>query len=442
MMTRRTVLRGLGTAVALPFLESALPIRALASQKTVAAPVRMAFVFVPNGMSMDQWRPSATGVLSELPTLLKPLERVRGSVTMLSGLAQHGADNQGDGPGDHARSAAAWLTGVHPLKTAGANIHNGISVDQVAAQKLGHLTRFRSFELGCEPGGQSGDCDSGYSCAYSSNIAWAGESTPIAKEINPRLVFERLMGDGTNHPEALSRRAAYQRSVLDFVLEEAKSLQQTLSGRDRQKIDEYLTSVREIEQRMERFESASAEAKRAGIQEPAGIPGDFGEHIRLMGDMMILAFQSDQTRVATMMIANEGSNRSYPVIGVREGHHEMSHHGSDPHKLEMKRRIDEFHIRQLAYMLERMQSIDEGGTSLLDQTMLVFGAGISDGNRHNHNDLPILLAGKGGGWLKGGRHYQYADQTPMANLFLSMLGRMGLNIEKLGDSTGRLRELL
>ncbi len=427
--------------MALPLLEGMLPTTALASAPK-SRTIRMAFLFVPNGINMADWTPATVGANYELPYILEPLTKVRESVSVLTGLTQKNAFALGDGPGDHARSAAAWLTGVHPRKTSGADIKAGISADQVAAIRMGKLTPFPSIELGCERGAQAGDCDSGYSCAYSSSISWRGESTPVAKEVNPRLVFERLFGNGNTEEatESQELRTRYKRSVLDFVLEDASDLKGRLGNRDRQKLDEYFTSVREIEQRLAKFDKANVQVQ-GGVRIPTGVPQDYEEHIRLMADMMILAFQTDLTRVGTFMFANEGSNRSYRMIGVSEGHHDVSHHGRDKSKLEKKREIDRFHSRQLAYMLERMQSIKEPEGSLLDNSMVVYGGGISDGDRHNHDDLPILLAGKAGGRLPGGRHVKYPNGTPMNNLFLSMLDRLGIPAETLGDSTGKLQGL-
>ena len=443
---RRTFLRGTGALMSLPLLEKMVPTTALAqSLPKAAAPVRMGFVFVPNGVNMHEWKPAVEGALSgPLPTILQPLEKVRDEINVLTGLTQHYAFANGDGPGDHARSTACWLTGVQPKKTSGADIRNGPSVDQVAAQAIGNRTRFASLEIGCERGGVSGDCDSGYSCAYSSNVSWRSETTPVAKEVNPRLVFERLFGNGKSdeQAESRSRRDFFRRSILDIVSEDASRLKGQLGTRDRRKLDEYFTGVREIEQRLTKFESSAAGEIAAGIGKPGGIPSDYAEHIRLMADMMILAFQTDSTRIATFMFANDGSNRSYAQIGVAEGHHDVSHHGGDPAKLEKKRIIDQFHVEQLAYMLNKMRSIKElGGGTLLDNSMIVYGAGISDGNRHNHDDLPILFAGGAGGNLKTGRHIVYPDQTPLTDLYMSMLDRVGVNVERLGDSRGRLQGL-
>jgi hypothetical protein len=448
-LDRRTLLRGLGTAVALPVLDAMAPASALAAAaakgaaKAASKPVRVAFLFVPNGMHMPDWTPTAEGANFELPYLLEPLKNVRSSLTVLTGLMQDKARANGDGAGDHARSASAWLTGCQPRKTDGADIKAGISADQIAAQKLGRHTRFASLELGVERGAQAGNCDSGYSCAYSSCISWRTESTPVAKEVDPRLVFERLFGnaDPAESSESRARRDRYQKSILDFVLEDAKSLQSKLGHRDQQKLDEYFTGVREIEQRLAWTEKANKDRTQSGLKAPAGIPADPGEHIRLMGDMMILAFQGDLTRVATFMFANEGSNRAYRNIGISDGHHELSHHGRAAEKQEKVRAINRFHTEQLAYILEKMQGIKEGNGTMLDNTMLIYGGGISDGDRHNHDDLPILMAGKGGGAIRTGRHVRYAKETPMNNLFVSMFDRIGIPAERIGDSTGKLQQL-
>ncbi len=441
-LDRRTFLKGLGTLMALPTLEAMAPLVYASGSGAVAAnPTRMAFVFVPNGINMAEWTPKAAGAL-EISPILQPLAELKNDISVLTGLSQQNAFALGDGPGDHARSTAAWLTGVHPRKTAGADIKNGISVDQVAAQSIGKNTRFASLESGCERSGLAGDCDSGYSCAYSSNIAWRSENTPVPKEVNPRLVFERLFGNGAkgDQDESLARRQLFNKSILDFVMEDAASLKSRLGKRDQMKMEEYFVAVRDIEQRLVAFESQAKLEAAAGIGKPQGIPGDFGDHIKLMGDMMVLAFQADLTRVATFMFANDGSNRSYAQIGISDGHHDVSHHGMQAEKLAKKKAIDTYHIEQLGYVLKKMKSIKEGNSTLLDNTLLVYGAGISDGNAHNHNNLPILLAGHGGGY-KSGQHVVYQDHTPLNNLFVTMLDRVGVKIETLGDSTGRLQGL-
>jgi hypothetical protein len=442
-ISRRTFLRGVGTAMALPLLEGMIPTSALA-QAVKAKPTRMAFIFVPNGVHMPAWTPAAEGAEFTLPSILEPLKNVKDSLTILTGLTQNNASALGDGGGDHARSSAAWLTGCHPRKTDGADIKNGISIDQLVAQHVGKYTKFPSLEIGCDGSGMAGNCDSGYSCAYSSNIAWAGEATPIAKEIDPRQVFERLFGNGdpSEGVESRKRRERYQQSILDFVASDAQKLKTRLGVRDQHKLDEYFDGVREIERRLTFAEKSNVEAKLAATDRPTGVPADMGEHIRLLGDMMVLAFQADLTRVCTFMLANDGSNRSYQSIGVPEGHHDMSHHGGDPVKQDKVRQINRFHMTQIAYVLEKMQAIKEPDGTMLDNSMVIYGAGISDGNRHNHDDLPILMAGKGGGRIKTGRHVVYKDGTPMTNLFLCMADRMGVTTDHIGDSTGRLAQLI
>ncbi len=442
-MSRRTFLRGVGTVIALPMLEAMGPVAALAGPAK-SSPKRMVFLFVPNGIHMQDWTPTSEGALAELPKILAPLDKMKGKFSILTGLTADKARPNGDGAGDHARSASAWLTGCQPRKTAGADIKAGISADQIAADKIGHLTRFRSLEIGCERGQQAGNCDSGYSCAYSSSISWRGEATPVAKEVDPRLVFDRLFsnGDPNETAEMRAKRNEFRKSVLDFALEDAKLLQTKLGAHDRRKLDEYFTSVREIEYRLAKLEQTGKEMKLEGKEIPQGIPAEYGEHLRLMGDMMILALQSDLTRVCTFMFANEGSNRPYRQIGISEGHHDLSHHGRDPGKQSKISQINTFQAQQLAYVLEKMDSVKEADGTLLDNSMVVYGSGISDGNRHNHDNLPILLAGGGGGTIKTGRHIRYANETPLTNLFLSLLDRMKVPAEKVGDSTGKLTGLL
>ena len=442
-ISRRTLLRGLGTVVALPMLEAMLPLNVLAQTASKAArPNRMAFIFVPNGVNMALWTPATEGALQLTPTL-EPLRKVQSKVSVLTGLAQHNAFALGDGGGDHARSAATWLTGCHPKKTDGADIKAGISADQLAAMRVGKRTPFESLELGCERGAMAGNCDSGYSCAYSSSISWRGESTPNAHEVDPRAVFERLFGnnDPNESEESRVRRQGFKRSILDFVLEDANRLKKQLGAKDQTKLDEYFTGVREIEDRLARVAAINSDAGSAQ-KKPTGVPGELGEHVRLMCDMMTLAFQADLTRIATFMICNDGSNRSYKDIGVPEGHHDMSHHGGDKYKLDQVAKINKFHVQQVAYFLEKLDSIHEGEGTLLDNSMILYGAGISDGDRHNHDDLPLLLAGGGAGTIKQGRHLRFEHDTPMNNLFLSMLDRMGVHAETIGDSSGRLNTLI
>ena len=410
----------------------------------LVGPKRMAFFYVPNGAHMQDWTPSKEGADFELPHILESLGPFKDELLVLTGLAQDNAAAHGDGPGDHARSLACFLTGTHPLKTDGANIRAGVSVDQVAAEHIGKTTRFPSLELGCDRGAQSGNCDSGYSCAYSSNISWRSPTTPMAKEVNPRLVFERLFANRSRNETAAQRakRELYRRSILDFVAEDASQLRNRLGLNDRRKLDEYLTAVRELERRVALAESSSAGLDASvALKKPSGVPEDNKEHIRLMADLMVLAFQGDLTRVSTFMFANEGSNKSYAFIGVPEGHHDLSHHGGDHEKHEKIKKINRFHIEQFAYFLDRLKSIREGDKTLLDNSMIVYGSGIGDGDRHNHNDLPVLLAGRGGGTIKSGRHLKYPTNTPLNNLYLAMLDRVDAKIPTLGDSSGRLTNL-
>ncbi len=442
-ISRRTVLRGLGVSVALPLLE-AMPIGSLdaGSADRGGAPLRMAFIYVPNGVHMPDWTPLSLGTDFELPMILEPLRAVKDDLLVLSGLTLNPARALGDGGGDHARAMASFLTGRHPRKTDGADLRAGISVDQLAAGVLGRSTRFPSLEIGCEGGRNAGECDHGYSCAYQSNLSWQSESTPVAKQINPRLVFDRLFGSPgggqTNGDPARSDRR--KKSILDFVGEDARRLRNVLGISDRRKLDEYLTGVRGIEQRISNARPA-LEVGGAKYPRPLGIPADYQEHLRLMSDLLALAFQSNCTRVATFVFANDGSNRSYPAIGVPDGHHDLSHHGADLAKQERIRKINRFHTAQLAELLGKLKSIPEGEGTLLDHCMIAYGSGISDGNSHSHDDLPILLAGKANGAIKGGRHIRYPRETPLTNLYLTMLDLAGVKVERFGDSTGRLSGL-
>lgn len=436
------VLRGLGASIALPFLDAMVPSFASAATQS-AAPLRMAMFFLPNGMNMAQFLPTDSGGDFKLTPTLEPLARVKDDITLLSGLCLNGARAQGDGGGDHARSAAAFLTGCHPVKTAGADIHNGISVDQVAANKIGSETRLPSLELGLDRGQVAGECDSGYSCAYVTNISWRSPVNPMPHEVNPAAVFERLFGsaDEIANVQNRARRLAERRSILDFVADDSRSLESKLGKADQQKLDEYTTSIRQIEKQIEKARLESAKPIDPGMARPAGIPEDFEQHMRLMCDLMILAFRMDLTRVSTCMVAREGSERTYRWLGLSDGHHTLSHHGHKQEKLDAIAKIDLFHVQQYAYMLEKMKSIKEGERTLLDNSMILFGAGICDGNRHNHNNLPILLAGRAGGTITPGRHVAVPENTPLCNLYLSMLDRMGVRQDRFGDSTGPLLQL-
>jgi hypothetical protein len=443
-ISRRTALKGLGVSIALPFLEAMSPALSLAggALRRRQAPRRMAFIYVPNGINMRAWTPEREGRDFELSPILAPLHRVRDDILVMSGLTCDKARPNGDGPGDHARAMAAFLTGCQARKTHGADIRVGISLDQFAAQRIGQRTRFPSLEIGCEGGRTVGNCDSGYSCAYSSTISWRTETTPLPKEINPRGLFDRLFA-GQLRGEALqsqARRQRYNQSILDFVADDATALRNRISGNDQRRLDEYMSSIRDVERRVV-VPAEDEHGDAPPIARPVGIPGDYSEHLRLMGDLLALAFQGDLTRIATFVLANDGSNRSYRAIGIPEGHHDISHHGRNPEKLAKLRRINHFHIKAFSHLVERLKAIREGDGTLLDNCMLVYGAAISDGNRHNHNELPILLAGKGGNTITTGRHVRFPDETPLTNLYVSMLDRMGVDTKSFGDSNGRLEAL-
>jgi len=434
---RRTVLRGAGVAVSLPLLEAMLP-AALATAAAPMAPTRMACIFFPNGAIMDRWKPKTKedGKGFDLNETMTSLQAHKDDLLIFTGLTQHHARANGDGGGDHARNASSFLTGAQPRKTDGADIQVGISIDQAVAQRIGDRTRLPSVELGIERGRNAGGCDSGYSCAYSTNVSWKSATTPTAKEINPRQAFERLFGNPAD-AAIQERRNKYRKSVLDFVSEDASRLQQRMGGTDRQKLDEYYTSIREIEQRLDRANHL-APKDIPEMELPAGVPKELAEHLRLMYDIMILGFQVDATRVATFMVGDAGSNRSYREVDVKNGHHELSHHRGDEKKIAQIAKIDRYLFDQFGAFLTRMKAVKEGDGNLLDNSMILYGSAISDAMRHQHDDLPILLAGKGGGTIKSGRVIDTEKETPLNNLFLSMSDRMGAGIKEIGNSTGAL----
>ncbi|HUQ95478.1 MAG TPA: DUF1552 domain-containing protein [Bryobacteraceae bacterium] len=441
-LSRRALLRGFGTAVALPFLDAMSPALA-APARSGANPIpRMAFLYVPNGIIMKDWTPSADGRNFEFPRTLKPVEAFRERLLVLSGLDHYNGQSLGDGAGDHARAGATWLTGVHPKKTQGADILAGISADQVAAREIGRQTTLPSLELALEDSRMVGNCDSGYSCAYSNTISWSSPTTPLPPEINPRAVFERLFGDGeTTDPAVRAQMAQQDRSILDFVRDDATRLGLGLGTSDRRKLSEYLDSVREIERRIQKVEAQTSAAALPSIDRPSGIPPTFEEHIKLMFDLMTVAFQADMTRVVTFMIGREGGNRTYRSIGVPDAHHGLSHHFNDAAKIERLQKIDQHHVEMVSYFLTRLKETKDGEGTLLDHSMVVFGSSLSDGNRHQHDDLPTLLAGGGAGKIHGGRHIRYKQGTPMTNLYLTMLDVAGVKPEKIGDSTGKVEHL-
>lgn len=406
------------------------------------APLRMAFLYIPNGVNLNKWRTKGEGRDFQLSQTLQPLESSKGDIQVLTGLDHDKGFSNGDGAGDHARANATFLTGVQIKKTAGADIRAGVSVDQIAAQAIGHETYLPSLELSCDQARQSGRCDSGYACAYQYNMSWRSATQPMAPENNPRLVFERLFG-GFNpgeSQEAREKRLMTRRSILDFVLDDAKGLRRELGRTDQRKLDEYLTAVREMETRIEKaethFKEVPAESK------PTGIPDDYESHLRLMLDLLALAFETDTTRVSSFMFAHDGSNRSFSEIGVPQGHHSISHHRHDPEKLANIAKIDRFYATQFAYFLEQLKSKrDVDGSRLIDNTMVVYGGGLSDGNYHDHNNLPVVLAGGKNAGLQTGRHKVYQGAEPMTNLYLGLLDRMNIEAERIGDSTRKLSDI-
>lgn len=414
-LSRRHLLRGAGAAIGLPWLE--------AMAAPAAAPVRLMVVYAPSGKIMPYWTPETTGTGFAFPRTLAPLAKHRARLAVLSGLAANQGNALGDGAGDHARAASSYLTGVHPRKTEGADIRCGVSMDQIAAAHFAKTTRIPSLEITCEDSRQVGSCDS-YSCVYQS-ISWKSQTQPMPPEMNPRTVFERLFGDASLTP---AQRAA-RRSVLDLTRTETARLTRDLGATDKRKLDEYLTSIREIETRMEKAGPA------IGATAPAGIPTSYREHARLLFDLSVLAFSSGTTRMVTFMLAREGGLQTYPEAGVREAHHSCTHHRGDAELIEKVAKINAFHVEQFAYFLDKLQATADGEGSLLDHTLTIYGAGIGDPNAHDHNNLPTLVAG---GKIGGGRHLQYAPNTPVANLHLSLLDLAGVPVDRLGDATGKL----
>lgn len=447
-LSRRGFLRGVGACVALPALPSLLPRWARAAEVAATAgadraassvPMRMAFVTIPNGVNLDQWWPNGEGKQFQLAPTMEPLAALKDQIQVISGLDHINATPGPDGPGDHARANASLLTGCRARKTAGADIHVGPSIDQVAAQHVGHLTRFRSLELTCDTERGSGNCDSGYACAYEFNVSWRTATTPMPPEANPRLVFERLFGSGTREERRknLEMRQETSRSILDFVREDARSLGQQLSGHDGDKLDEYLTSVREIEQRLSKFGKADS-LPDVDFTVPQKAPSQFEDRLQMMFDLLALAFQTDSTRIATLMLSHEGSNRPYPDIGIARGHHDLSHHAGKRENLEMIAQIDKHHMQYFAKFLEKLSQMrDADGNSILHNSMIVYASGNGDGNAHSHTNLPVILAGSCGGKLQIGRFNKVASM-PMSNMYLEMLAHLGVHsIDRFGDSDSR-----
>ena len=435
-MGRRTLLRGAGTMMALPLLE-AMVSGAQAAEAAQAVRKRLQVIYTPNGMMMENWTPASGEDGFAYSPILKPLEPFRSKITVFTGLSHVQAEALGDGAGDHGRCCGGYLTGIHVKKTEGADITSGVSMDQLVAKEFGDKTQIPSLELGLEPPSLVGSCDSGYSCAYTNTLSWSSPTTPLPVTINPREVFERLFGDGDSL-DTKSRMAQLRRqaSILDFVAQDAKRMSSRLGASDKQKLDEYLQSVRDIEKRIQKVEKGGANAVALpAYSKPAGVPDGFEDHAHMMIDLQILAMQADMTRVGTFMIGREVSGRSYPEIGVPDAHHPLSHHGGDPEKIAKLTKINTLHMEQVAYYLKRISETKDGDKPLIASTMVLAGASLADPNRHDHRNLPVIVAG---GLIKGDRHVTVDKDTPMTNMMLAMMDTLDVHADKLGDSTGRL----
>ena len=444
-LPRRTFLRGVGATLALPLLDAMVP-SSTALAQTAANPVRrLGFIYLPNGVArnftgINYWTPSGEGTGFELSPILSPLAPYRDRLLVLSGLAQHQADAFDDGAnGDHTRGTSSWLTGVHCKRTEGADVRNGISADQIAAKHLGQATALPSLELAIDLNFLGGQCENSYSCAYLNTLAWSSDTTPLPTENNPRIIFERLFGDGGTSEQRLAQ-AKRNQSIIDSVLADLDRLQSSLGTADRTTVTEYLDAVREVERRIQRIESRDA-SELPTLERPAGVPDRFDEHVKLMYELQWLAFRSDMTRVTTFMLGRELNFRTYPEIGITEGHHGLSHHQDNPTQLAKYARLNTYQTELFAWFLDKLKSTPEGDGTLLDHSMFLYGAALSNPNLHAHYDLPIAVVGGGAGHLRGGRHLVYRSETPMTNLLLSLLDKAGVPVEKLGDSTGRV-ELL
>jgi hypothetical protein len=444
-LPRRTFLRGIGATLALPLLDAMVP--ALTAQsRTAARPIRrLAFIYLPNGVArnftgVNYWTPIGEGASFEFSPILKPLEPFRERMVIISGLAQHAADAHDDGAnGDHTRGTSSWLTGVHPKRTEGADIRNGISADQIAAMEIGKDTALPSLELAIDLNFLGGQCENSYACAYMNTLSWSTATTPLPTENNPRIVFERLFGDGGTAEQRLAR-ARENRSILDSVMADLDRLQKSLGPSDRTKVADYVDSVREVEQRIQRVEKRNA-SDLPDLNQPSGIPERFDEHVKLMYELQWLAYRADITRVVTFMLGRELNFRTYPEIGINEGHHGLSHHQDNPTQLAKYAKLNTYQTELFSGFLDKMKATPEGDGTLLDHSLFLYGAGLSNPNLHAHYDLPLLLVGSAAGQLRGGRHIVYKRETPMTNLLLSMLDKVGVRPEKIGDSTGQL-ELL
>jgi hypothetical protein len=439
-LSRRTMLRGMGAAIALPVLDAMVPALTALAQ-TPAAPVRrLGVVYHPNGVIYQNWLPSGVGRDFELSRVLAPLAPFRDQLIVVTGLSSHQAEALGDGGGDHSRASGTYLTGVHVRKSDSV-VENGISMDQIAARAFERETQLSSLQLTMDDNSLVGSCDVGYSCAYSSTLSWLTPTLPLMAQNNPRAVFERLFGSAdSTDPRVRAARLRQDRSILDSVTARVKQLQRTLGPADNSKIDDYLESLRDVERRIQKAEEQSARGI-TGVEQPAGIPDGFEPHVRLLYDLQLLAYRLDLTRVITFMYGREQGGRPYPQIGIPEPHHALTHHQNDPVKMEKCTRIQTYHVRLFADYLEKLRATPDGDGSLLDHVILLYGSGLSNSDRHTHGPLPTLLLGGGAGTLKGGRHLVYPEDTPLTNLQLTLLNKLGVPTEKLGDSSGPFKEL-
>ena len=436
-LPRRTFLRGVGATLALPLLDAMVPAGTALAQTAAKPTPRLGFIYIPNGANMAEWTPPGDSGRLELSRCLQPLANVRDHVVIPTGLDHRQAEAWGDGNGEHSRASAVWLNGIHPRRTEGADVRAGTTADQIAAATLGRETPLPSLELALENSFVVGNCDNGYSCVYTNTFSWRTPTTPLPMEHNPRVVFERLFGEGGTEEQRVARLQD-DRSILDAVREDMVRLDRSLGAADRSRVTQYLEAVREIERRISRSEAQSDAALPEVLERPVGIPESFDEHAKLMFDLQALAFQADVTRVFTFLIGREQTSQSFPAIGVPDPHHAMSHHQMDVDRLEKYAMINTYQVSLLAGFLEKLAATPDGDGTLLDQSMILYGGGISDGDQHSHLDLPLILAGGGAGTLKGGRHLKYEGEVPMTNLLVSVLDKAGIPVDELGDSTGRL----
>jgi len=435
-LPRRTFLRGMGVSVALPLLDAMVPAMT-AEAATPAHPVRrLGFVYMPMGADLKRWTPPGGERLGELSPSLGSLEPFRDHLTVITNMELQNAY-----PGTHATSNAAFLSAAKAKWTESTDYHLGTTVDQIAAKRMGQQTRLPSLELAMDLMETVGQCDNGYACVYQNNLSWSSPTTPLPAEAHPRIVFERLFGEGGT-PE--QRRAALRRraSLVDWVRDDLSRLERELGANDRTKLDQYLSSVREVERRIQKAEAETAGDRLPDLDRPMGVPADYADHARLMFDLQALAFQGDVTRVITFQLARETSNRTYPEIGVPDPHHPLTHHGGDQEKIDKMAKINAFHVSLFAYYLEKLKVIPEGGGNLLDHSLILYGSGMGNPNVHDHTDLPVLVAGGGAGRVKGGRHIQYAEPAPLANLHLTLLEKAGVRLDSFADSTGKVEQLL